>query len=226
MLNNTIVEQPMNPWQWGWSSIDVISSITLSALLIAFTIWIAIRQNRIQEQIAKDQNELQKQISDRDIKAQNYQHRAKCYLQIIEASLLLARIHSSNIPNIIQDQPINPNSLAQLDYGQSLMLKTKMEAKLLFSPELSKQISVLFECYAEYFQQTGKFMIAPEKVQEQIKDIDFDKIILATKYPDILQKIKTISPKLALLLELHDRIQKHFKSEEFNNLLLKETKAE
>jgi hypothetical protein len=224
--NNTSIEYQSAPWQWGWESVGVISSGVLSILLIGFTIWLAIRQNRIQEKIAKDQDDLQKQISDRDVKVQNYQHRARCYLQIIEASLMLARIHSSNIPNIIHDNPINPESLGKLDYVQSLMLKTKAEAKFLFSPELLKKICILFECYAEYFQQTGKFMMTPQKVHEQIKDIDFDHIIGATRYPDALQKIKSISPRLALLLELHDKIQGHFKSEEFNDLLIKETKAE
>src|SRR5215510_13064993 len=116
-------------WAFGWDAIGVITSAILAAILIYCTI-----------RIAKQQNKLQKDISDRDMLIQNYQHRAKCYLQIVEASLIMARAHSLNIANIFENKPMDSNTISHLDQGQNLMLKTKLEAKLLFSPKLAELI--------------------------------------------------------------------------------------
>lgn len=204
-----------NPWVFGWTSLDVIASTILSVLLICFTI-----------RISRQQNRQQRDIADRDVRVQNYQHRAKCYLQIVEASTILTRGHAFNIANIITDKPIDPQEISRLNHGQQLMLKTQLESKLLFSPELTKTIYALFDIYVEYFQETAKILINQQKTQEFLKDIDIEEIISAHKHPEVLQRIEKVDKRLSYLIQLEGKLSQLFKSKEFNDLLLKETKVE
>lgn len=201
-------------WAFGWDAIGVIASVILSVLLIYFTI-----------RIAKQQNKLQKDISDRDMRIQNYQHRAKCYLQIIEASMIMARAHSLNIANAFQGLQMDSKTINDLDQGQNLMLKTQLEAKLLFSPKLAGIMYKMFDNYAEYFQQTTNFIISQKKTPNFTKEIDFDKFTLVPKDPEVFQKIKEASPELASIMQLNHELSIQFKSKEFNDLLLNETKV-
>ena len=110
----TLIECKENPWQLGWDSVDVISSGFLSVLLIVFTIGISIRQNRIQ-----------KQISDRDIKAQNYQHRIRCYLQMINAFEVLSKNHGFTMGHLYNGTPIPIVTINDMDKGKWTMFSVK-----------------------------------------------------------------------------------------------------
>lgn len=211
----TLIECKENPWQWGWDSVGVISSGILSFLLIGFTIWIAIRQNRIQ-----------KQISDRDIKAQNYQHRSRCYLQMINSFQDLAKTHGFTMGHLYNGTPIPIVTVNDLDKGRWGMFSVKKEAKMLFSADLSRQISEIYELYAEYSQQFTMFYFSQTKLSDKLREIDFEKYMNAHRDSETMQEIENISKELASLIKIHCLAQDKFKSEEFNDLFINETKTE
>lgn len=237
MTNETSIEYQSISWQWGWESVGVISSGMLSVFLIAFTVWIAIRQNKIQEkiakdqeqlqkQIAKDQDVLQKQIADRDINAQNYQHRIRCYLQMIKVFEGLTKTHGFSMGHLYDGTPLPIVTINDMDKGYWMMFQTKKEAQLLFSADLAKQIADLYELYAEYSQKFTSFYFSQPKLSEKLKHIDEEKYMNAHRDPKIMQEIENISPEWAWLIKIHCMAQDKFKSDEFNNLIIKEIKPE
>lgn len=215
MKTETLIECKENPWHWGWDSVGVISSGILSFLLIVFTIWISIRQNRIQ-----------KQISDRDIKAQNYQHRIRCYLQMINAFETLSKTHGFTMGFLYDGTPIPVVTLNDMDKGKWAMFSVKKEAKLLFSADLARQIAEICELYAEYSQQFTMFYLSQPKLSDKLKNIDVEKYMNAHRDSKTMQEIEKISKEWASLIKIHCLVQDKFKSEEFNDLIISETKTE
>jgi hypothetical protein len=203
------------PWIFGWNAVGVITSAILSALLIGFTVWIAWRQNQ-----------MQKQIADRDIKAQNYQHRIRCYLQMIKSFEALSKTHGFCMGHLYQGTPMPVVAFNDMDNGAWTMFAVKKEAQLLFGEELAKRIAEIYEYYAEYSQQFRLFYVLNPQLHNQLKNIDFDKFMNAHRDTETLQEIKKISAPLASLIRLHCVAQDKFKDQEFNNLILSETKVE
>ena len=83
----------------------------------------------------------------------------------------------------------------------------------------------MFDTYVECEQQITKFYMTNPSLSSKLKSIDFDKYVLAPKYPDILEKIKQISLELASIMELQHKLMIQFKSKEFNDLIIEEIRV-
>jgi len=216
-VDYTSVPKPFN-----WEAAGVISTFVLSAILIACTIRLALRQNALQTQIA-----------DRDVRAQNYQHRVKCYLQIVDAFNLIKDTNIMNVICLLEYKNTVAERLKDMAYGSNLMIKSYTEAKLLFSPKLIELVKELHDSYIEccrnYYILLTQNTSWIEKLKELKEKIHSNaELLAAIANPANINGIESLMseiPELKALQELDRSLYQKYQSSELHELFRKETQV-
>ncbi|MCL2469118.1 MAG: hypothetical protein FWF24_02665 [Alphaproteobacteria bacterium] len=193
-------------------------------------------QNELQERIADSQNKLQKQIADRDVRMQNYQHRVKVYLQIFEAFDFFIDAKVISFVNLEEGKNLHTEMLKKLSQGRNLMLKSLIEAELLFSSKLVGLITELHNAYFEHYTITSTLIDEFPDWRERFRELAISKdmasgykMIAAIGNPSGTKDFESIIseiPEFAPLIESGKKLTQKFLSAELRELFLKETRVE
>jgi len=127
----------------------VITSL-LSLLLIIFTVRLSKRQNRLQQQISNDQNQLQKLLAEKDIKVSLYQYRMNIYIQVMKALDVIMYAKLEDVIDVFNRGNVK-SSVEKISNGRDFLFKSLVESEVLFNPDITAYIGSIYEKYNKLY---------------------------------------------------------------------------
>lgn len=123
------------------TAISILASLTLSALLIYVTNKIGSKQNDLQKDIAERDIKLQQELANQSLQISLYQYHIECYMEVVHA-IEVNRYDAHFILRIfVQGKSTLKELLQQFTVFRVSLLKSSKEARILFNKEVEHHIT-------------------------------------------------------------------------------------
>lgn len=231
-----------------WKGLGVIFTAVLTALIIWQSFRISKQQKKMQKDLQKESEDLQKKLAGNNIAFQErlfddnakialYKHRADCYLTIIEAADLFFELDVKVPIVLLQERNAQIEILNELSRLKSLIFKTSHEARILFSKEVHecylKHRDLSIRLYDLWFMLTvdtntmkkfgeelqSKLIDIPEVHQLDITQLDIVKLMELFNSNNEIKAIMNSYPIIKDCLDVSKELYELFHSDKIDKLV-------